>query len=183
MKLKSKLAALAVSAICLALPAQGENLAPVPAKAELKLVDGTNDIKTGDMVVRIVKAFVSNMTASSFNTYTLFVLPEKKETQWLLITNPSTGGIAYNFREYESGDSNIQSVAFFKNGDKLFAVQATKEGLPLPDLNLKKADVKIQVFKFNQDGDVPMFTPAGTMKAKARYMDASEALQKEFFTK
>jgi hypothetical protein len=183
MNLNIKLATLAVSILCLSMPAWAENVTPVPAKAELKLVDGANDIKTGDMALRIVKAFVPNLTASSFYTYTVFVLPEKNETQWSLVTNPSTGGMSYNFREYESGDSNTQSISFYKSGDKLYAVQATKEGMPAPDINLKKADVKIRVYKFNQDGDVPMFNAVGTMQTKARYMDASEALHKEFFAK
>lgn len=48
---------------------------------------------------------------------------------------------------------------------------------------MKKTDVKIRVFQFNQNWDVPMFDDAGEMKSKSRYLNANEALRKEFFAK
>jgi len=183
MKLKSKLAALAVSTLFLAMPAWAANIGPVPAKAELKLKDGINDIKCGDLVVRIVKAFVSNATASSHDIYTVYIMPGKNETQWLLVTNPTGDGNEFNFWNSETGDSNRQAIAFYKDGDNVFAVQAEKEGLSQPGINTKKTEIKIRVFEFNQNGDVPMFNTAGEMKTKARYMNAGEALRKEFFVK
>jgi len=126
-KLRNKLAALAVSLFAV-VPAWAAAVGPVPAKAELKLKDGINDIKTGDMVVRIVKAYVSDLTAHSHHVYTVYILPEKNETQWLLVTNPGGDGNEFNFWNSETGDSNRKSVSFYKDGDTLFAVQAEKEG-------------------------------------------------------
>lgn len=183
MKLKNKLAALAVSALCMTSPAWAATVGPVPAKTELKLRDGINDIKTGDMVVRIVKGYISTATASSHDIYTVYILPEKNETQWLLVTNPSGDGYDVTFSNSESGDSNRRAITFYKDNDGLYAVQAEKEGLREPANNMKKTNVKIRVFQFNQNWDVPMFNNAGEMKSKARYMDAGEALQKEFFIK
>lgn len=183
MKLKNKLAALAVSALFLGMPAWAGNIGPVAAKAELKLKDGINDIKSGDLVVRIVKAYVSNATATSHEIYTVFIMPGKNETQWLLVTNPSGDGDEFNFWNSENGDSNRQAIAFYKEGDDIFAVQAEKEGVSPSGADLKKTDIKIRVFQFNQNGDVPMFNTAGEFKPKSRYMNAREALRKEFFVK
>ncbi|WP_156397912.1 hypothetical protein [Duganella sp. Root336D2] len=174
---------LAMSALCITVPAWAATVNPVAAKTELKLKDGVNDIKTGDMVVRIVKSYVSTATASSHNVYTVFILPEKNETQWLLVTNSAMDGDDFNFSNSESGDSNRRAVTFYKTSEGLFAVQAEKEGLGEPANNMKKTSVKIRVFQFNQNWDVPMFNGTGEMKSKARYMDASDALQKEFFIK
>jgi hypothetical protein len=182
MKLKNKLAVLAIS-LYVSVPAWAAGIGPVPAKAELKLKDGINDVKTGDMTVRIVKAYVSTLTASSHDIYTVYILPEKNATQWLLVTNPSGDGNEFNFWNSESGDSNRKSVTFYKDGDELYAVMAEKEALQVPANNLKKTDVKIRVFQFNQNWDVPMFNDAGEMKSKSRYMNASDALRKEFFVK
>lgn len=166
---------------CLAMQANAEAIKPVGAKAELKLIDGVNDIKAGDMVIRIIKGYVGTLTASGFDTYTVFVLPKKNGDQWLQVTTPDSKAIGYNLRTYESGDSNIQSISFYKDGGQLFAIQAAKEGLSAPDINLKKTNVEIRVLKFNQNWDVPMFDPEGTMHTKSRYMDASEAVAHEFF--
>lgn len=183
MKLKNKLLAFAVSALCMTSLAWAAAANPVPAKAELKLKDGINDIKTGDMEIRIVKSYVSTGTASSHHVYTVFILPEKNETQWLLVTNPGGDGDDFNFSNSESGDSSRRAVAFYKDSDGLYAVQAEKEGLQEAANNLKKASVKIRVFRFNQNWDVPMFDNEGEMKSKSRYTNASEALRKEFFVK
>lgn len=182
MTLNRKLIATAFS-LCLLMPAWAAAVDTAPASAVMKLKDGINDIKTGDMVVRIVKAYVSTMTATSHDIYTVYILPEKKDTQWLLVTNPSGDGNEFNFWNSESGDSNRKAVEFYKQGDSLYAVLAEKEGLQTAGVNTKKTDVKIQVFQFNQNWDVPMFTKAGEIKTKSRYMNASEALKKEFFVK
>jgi hypothetical protein len=159
----------------------GAPFKPAPDSAPLQLKDGPNDIKVGDMTVRIIKAFVSNGTASSFDTYTLFVLPGKADEPWRQVTVPSNTGIGYNFRNYETGDSNIQSISFFQQGGQLFAVEAAKAG-QVPQVNLSKAGIDFQIFKFNQNWDIPKFDPEGVMHAKGKYMDAGDALTKEFYS-
>ncbi len=182
MNFKIKLAfLLLLSAQLVVTQAMAVTIKPVSATIELKLVDGVNDVRVGDMVVRIIKAYVSTLTASSFYTYTIFVLPKKNETQWLLVTAPLPNDVGYNLREYETGDSNIQSIYFYKDGDQLFAVQASKEGLSAPAINLKKTGVEIKIFKFNHNWDIPMFDPEGVMHTKSRYMNASDAVAHEFF--
>lgn len=153
----------------------------IPAKAELQLKYGNNEVKTGDMVLQIVKSYVGTLTASGFDTYTAFVLPDKGTDRWLLVTTPADRGIGYNFHNVESGDANLQAISFYKDGNQLFAVAAERENAGTPAGRLKKAGVTFRVYKFNGDWDVPQFDPDGTMRAKQQYQDASEALKKEFY--
>lgn len=153
----------------------------VPAKAELRLKYGHSEVKTGDMVLQIVKSHVGTLTASGFDTYTLFVLPEKATDRWLLVTTPADKGIGYNFHDAESADANVQAISFYKDGNGLFAVAAERDNAATPAGRLKKAGVTFRVYRFNGDWDVPQFDPDGTMRAKQQYQDASEALKKEFY--
>ena len=174
-----------VSAIllaALAAPACSAPVKPAPGSAPLTLKDGVNDLKIGDMPVRIIKAFVSNGTASSFDTYSVFVMPAKQSERWLQVTVPNDTGIGFNFRTYESGDSNLQFVSFYQQGGKLFAVTALKTG-QVPEVNLKPAPVDFKVYSFNQDWDLPKFDNEGVMHAQSKYLNAEDALAKEFYSK
>ncbi|MYN20307.1 hypothetical protein GTP81_26555 [Rugamonas sp. FT107W] len=154
---------------------------PVSAQAELRLKYGSNEVKAGDMVLHIVRGFVGNLSASGFDTFTVYVLPEKAEEPWLLVTAPAPKGIGFNLRNYETADANIQSISFYKDGGQLYAVEAVRNNVSGPGANLKKAGVDFHVYKFNQDWDVPMFNEEAVMHAKSQYQDASEALKKEFY--
>lgn len=156
---------------------------PVAAKAELKLQYGSNEVKAGTMVVHIVKAFVGNLSASGFDTYTVFVLPEKAGEPWLLVTSPVDKGIGFNLRNYETADANVQSVSFYKDGAQLYAVEAVRDNVASPAATLKKAGVEFRVFKFNQDWDVPKFDADGVVHSKLQYQDAADALKKEFYSR
>jgi hypothetical protein len=153
----------------------------VPAKAEIKLNYGNNEVKAGDMVLQIVKSFVGTLTASGFDTFTTFVLPDKKSERWLLVTAPADMGIGYNFRNYETGDANMRAVSFFKERGQLFAVAAERDSASTTEDRAKKGGVMFHVYKFNGDWDVPQFDPDGSMRAKQQYQDADEALKKEFY--
>lgn len=153
----------------------------IPARAELQLKYGNNEVKTGDMVLQIVKSHVGTLTASGFDTYTGFVLPDKAMDRWLLVRTPADKGIGYNFHNAESGDANLQAISFYKDGNRLFAVVAERDNAGTPAGHLKKAGVTFRVYQFNGDWDVPQFDPDGTMRAKQQYQNASEALKKEFY--
>jgi hypothetical protein len=162
--------------------AQGASAYAIPAKDELKLKYGSNEVRAGTMVLHIIKGFVGNLSASGFDTYTIFVLPEKTEDPWLLVTAPAIKGIGFNLRNYETADANIQSISFYKAGAQLYAVEALRESTQAPGAGLKKAGVEFHVYKFNQDWDVPKFDPDGVMHSKLQYQDASDALKKEFYS-
>ena len=53
----------------------------------------------------------------------------------------------------------------------------------VPEVNLQAAPVDFKVYRFNQDWDVPRFNNEGTMHARGKYMDAADAMNKEFFFK
>jgi hypothetical protein len=153
----------------------------IPAKAEIQLKYGRNEVKTGDMVLHIVKSFVGTLTASGFDTYTTFVLPDKTSERWLLVTTPVDKGIGYNFRNYETGDATLRAISFYMVAGQLFAVAAERDKAPTTASRMKKGGVEFQVYKFNRDWDVPRFDPDGTMRATEQYQDADEALNKEFY--
>lgn len=173
--------ALLLAGAALALPLHAAPSKAGSAQAAVKLKDGATDVKVGDMTVRIIRGFAGNLTASGFSTYTVYVLPSKPGERWLHVTTPAEKGIGYNFRSYETGDANIQSIAFYKKGDALYAVQAAKVGLPAPQINLASTEVEFRTYKFNQDWDVPMFDDEATTRSKGKYTDAAGALAKEFF--
>jgi hypothetical protein len=179
--LKAALAMLFAGACALHAGAAGAAGKPVSAKAEVKLNHGANDVRLGTMRLRIIRAFLSNMTASSFDTYTVYLLPEKPGDPWLQVTLPSDKGIGYNLRSYESGDANVQAVSFYWEDGKLYAMLAARGGEDRADANLKKVAVEFRVFKFNENWDVPMFVPDAVTHSRARYNDASDALKQEFF--
>lgn len=163
--------------------AQAASTYAIPAKAELKLQYGSNEVKAGAMVLHIIKGFVGNLSASGFDTYTVFVLPEKADEPWLLVTAPAAKGIGFNLRNYETADANVQSVSFYKDGTQLYAVEAVRDNATAAGASLKKAGVEFRVYKFNQDWDVPKFDADGVMHSKLQYQDASEALKKEFYSR
>jgi hypothetical protein len=168
------------SAAC-ALPAGVAFGKAVRAQAEVKLDYGLTEIRVGTMALHIVRAYVSNMTASSFDTFTIYLGPEKSGDPWQQVTVPTAKDIGFNLQNYESGDANIQTIAFYKENGQLYAVQATREGGDGPEANLKKARVEFRVYRFNQDWDVPMFVPGAVSHSKVRYQDAIDALKQEFF--
>jgi hypothetical protein len=180
MKLCKLLLVLALTT-AVALPS-GVAFAKPAARTEIKLKYGINDVHAGKMVLRIVRAFVSNLTANSFDTYTVYLLPEKAGESWLQVTVPAPNGIGYNLRTYEAADANIEAVSFYKEGDQVYSVRAARVSKDMAELNLEKSKVVFHVSKFNQDGDVPMFGPEKISPAKARYQDASDALEQEFFS-
>lgn len=153
----------------------------IPADAEIQLKYGTNEVRTGDMVLHIVKSFVGTLTASGFDTYTTFVLPDKTSERWLMVTSPADKGIGYNFRNYETGDANLRAVSFYKEGGRLFVVAAERENATTTEARMKKGGVVFQIYKFNGDWDMPQFDLDGSIRARQQYLDAADALKKEFY--
>lgn len=148
---------------------------------ELKLAYGPNEIKAGSLVLRIVRAQVGTLSASDFDTYTVYLMPEKTGEPWLHVTTPASKGIGYNLRNYETGDANTQAVSFYRNDNRIYAVQATKVG-PEADANGSvKTLFDFNVYIFNNNEEVPMFNTESATRSKNRYVDAREALQREFF--
>lgn len=153
----------------------------IPVNAEIQLKYGTNEVRTGDMVLHIVKSFVGTHTASGFDTYTTYVLPDKKSERWLLVTSPADKGIGYNFRNYETGDANLRAVSFYKEGGQLFAVAAERDKATTTETRMKKGGVVFQIYKFNGDWDMPQFDLDGSIRARRQYQDAADALKREFY--
>lgn len=148
---------------------------------ELKLVYGVNEIKAGNLFLRIVRAQVGTLSASDFDTYTVYLIPEKTGEPWLHVTTPAAKGIGYNLRNYETGDANTQAVAFYRNDNRIYAVQATKVGPEADAKGSVKTLFDFNIFVFNNNEEVPMFNNEGATRSKSHYVDAREALKREFF--
>src|SRR5450830_79988 len=151
-----------------------------PARAEVPLHYAPNDVKAGEFSFQILRGFVGNLTASGFDSYTVFLKPDKAGEPWLHVTMPSSQGLGYNLRSYESGDANLVAVSFYKEGGQLYAVEAERTGTT-PAERLKKGAVQFKLYKFNGDTDVPMFERDEVVRAKVPFQHANEALKKEFF--
>ncbi|WP_230939521.1 hypothetical protein, partial [Burkholderia vietnamiensis] len=87
------------------------------------------------------------------------------------------------FRTVESADSTVQAIVMYRSGGALYAVQATKTGADAPDLYVKPAPVNFKVYRFNGNLDVARFKLTQTSRSKATYMNAGDALTKEFFSR
>ncbi|RAS27796.1 hypothetical protein [Paraburkholderia bryophila] len=175
-----------VALLCLALcfsGAYGADTKPVPANAELKLSDGANDVALTESTVRVIKGYVGTLTAHSYETFTSYVLPEKSGGTWLQIPVDQPDGSISEFRTVEAADSTVQAVAMYRTAGTLYAVVATKAGGSAPDLYLKPASITFRVYRFNGSLDVARFKLERTSSSKAVYMNASDALTKEFFSK
>jgi hypothetical protein len=150
-------------------------------RAEVKLVYGLNDVKVRVTVLRIVRGRIGTLSASDFDTYTIYLVPDNKDDPWLHVTVPATKGIGYTLRDYETGDANTQATAFYRDGKRLYAVQASKVGAEADANGALKTPFEIKVFVFNDNDEVPMLDNSGVMRTKRVYVDAREALQHEFF--
>lgn len=157
------------------------SLAEATPPAEIRLAQGINTVKLGNLSLRIVKATVGTGTASDFDTYTVFLVPANAGDAWMHVTAPAPKGLGYNFRSYETGDANTQAVAFYRDGTELFAVQASKIGAPADAAGARTTQFDLETFSFNGDEEIPMFTSAGKRRSTGRYVDAAEALQRELF--
>ncbi|EIN02169.1 hypothetical protein [Paraburkholderia hospita] len=147
----------------------------------LTLSNGSNEVRVHDIKILVIKALVSTGNAHSFETYTSFTVPSDPHEDWqqILVDNPD--GDAESFRSIESADSNVQSVAMVRENDTLSVVQARKIGLKPPDLYLKNARVTFTVYRFNGDTrDYPRFVRERTGISAETYLNASDALDKEF---
>lgn len=164
-----------VSAAAAAAPGQ------TSARTQVKLAYGVNDVKLDKMSLRIVRGVVGNGTASSFDTYTVYVLPVKAGDPWMQVTSSTPDGLAYNLRNYESGDANTEAIGFYLAGGHLYAVQASKVGPEADARGARKTPFDFDILRFNENGDIPMFDSDGTSRSKGRYVDGTEALEREFF--
>jgi hypothetical protein len=152
--------------------------------SEIKLLDGYNDVRTNEGALRIIKAVVGTLTAHSYETYTSFLLPKNPVGAWQQVLIDQPDQVFPAFRTEESADSTIQAIAAYRepNG-ALCVVQATKEGLGAPDLYLKATRISFEVFRFNGNADVARFKQVAMFHSGATYVDANDALVKEFFKK
>jgi hypothetical protein len=167
---------------CLSVQAIAATTAPkAPARVELKIGNGVTDVKLDRSSLRIIKATVGTGTASDFDTYTVYLLPTRDGQPWMQVTTPSAKGMGYNFRTFQSGDANTQALAFYKRGDHLFAVQASKIGAPADAAGSRKTQFEFETFSFNGNDDIPMFDSEEKLRSTGKYVDATEALQREFF--
>ncbi|RQH01679.1 hypothetical protein [Paraburkholderia dinghuensis] len=174
-----------VAVLCLALCFSGAHAAEVsqiPASVQLKLVDGPTDVPLAGMTVRVVKGYVGTLTAHGYETFTSYVLPGKAGGSWLQILVDQPEGSDSELRTVESADSTVQAIAMYRSNDALYAVQATKSGATAPDLYLKPEMVAFKVYRFNGNLDVARFKLVQTLRSKASYMNAGDALAKEFFS-
>lgn len=176
----------ALATITLACAIHGAALAGAPLvfpsqQAEVKLAYGSNDVKAGPLTLRIMRAQVGTLSASDFDTYTVYLVPANASEPWLHVTMPASKGIGYQLRNYETADANTQAIAFYRTGNRLYAVQASKVGPQADASGSARTAFDIKVFVFNDNDEVPMFDDDGGMRTKQHYVDAREALQHEFF--
>lgn len=155
--------------------------ATVAARAEVKAAYGITDVRLGKQSLRIVRAQVGNGTATSFDTFTVYLMPEAPGEPWMQVTTGTPKGIGYNFRTYESGDANTQAVAFYVEDKHLFVVQATKVGQSADAKGARRTPFDFDVVRFNENGDIPLFDDDAKRRSKGLYVDGSEAIEHEFF--
>ncbi|MGV2292993.1 hypothetical protein AAHK20_30090 [Trinickia sp. YCB016] len=175
-----------IAGLCLALCFSGAHAADaaghIPASAELRLVEGPTDVAFAGMTVRVVKGYVGTLTAHSYESFTSYVLPKTAGGNWLQILVDQPDSSDPELRTVESADSTVQAIAMYRSGDALYAVQATKSGAEAPDLYLKPETVTFKVYRFNGNLDVARFKLVQTSHSHAAYMNAGDALAKEFFS-
>jgi len=152
-----------------------------PAHNEVKLAYGVNDVKLGKMSVRIVRGMVANGTASSFDTFTVYLVPDNAGDPWLQVTTSSPKGLGHNFRNYESGDANTQAIAFYTEGGHLFAVQATKVGPAADARGSRRTPFDFDIVQFNENEEIPLFNGDSKRRSKGQYVDGRDAIDHEFF--
>lgn len=182
MNIAARIAVIVLVALCMT-GAEAADLQKPPARAELRLVDGSNDVAVNGLTVRVVKAYVGTLTAHSYKTFTSFVLPATAGGTWLHVLVDQPDSDLPDFRTVESADSTVQAVAMYRDNGALFAVQATKEGLSPPDLYLNAAYVIFRVYRFNGNLDMALFKQEKVFKSASMYVNAGDALAKEFFKK
>ena len=158
-----------------------ETAMPVPARAEIKLHEGINDIKLAGKTIKIIKGYVFTGTAHSYSTFSVYV-PGVQRDYWLqaLLDDKATDGMV--MRNSEAAETSVRTVAFYKLDGHLYAVQATKTGLKAPELYNDKASVELRVSRFDENWEVPSFTRTSLRQTKDKYADAVTALEKEFFS-
>ncbi len=152
-----------------------------PAHHEIKLAYGVNEVKLGKMSLRIVRGMVANGTASSFDTFTVYLTPDSADDPWLQLTTSTPKGLGYSFRNYESSDANTQAVAFYVEGNHLFAVQATKVGPSADAQGARKTPFDFEIVRFNENEDIPLFRSDSKQRSKGQYVDGRDAIDHEFF--
>lgn len=152
-----------------------------PKSAELKLAYGVNEIKVGTISLRVVRAQVATLSASDFDTYTVFLASQTADEPWMHVTAPESKGIGFSLRDYETADANTQATAFYRDNGRLYAVQAIKVGPVANASGPLETLFDFKVYAFNGNAEVPMFAHEGTMRAKRRFVDGREALVKDFF--
>lgn len=182
MKVLRNAAAAAVTAAWLGVHAMAVAApATAPAHREVKLTYGVNDVKLATMSLRIVRGMVGNGTASSFDTFTVYLMPVTAGDPWMQVTTNAAKELGYNFRNYESGDANTQAVAFYVDANHLYAVQATKVGAAADARGSRKTPFDFEVTRFNENEDIPMFKNDSKRRSKGQYVDGTEAIAHEFF--
>lgn len=182
MKIAARIAVIVLAALCMT-AAEAADFQKPPAKAELRLADGSNDVTVNGLTVRVVKAYVSTLTAHSYETFTSFVLPATAGGTWLHVLVDQPDSDFPDLRTVESADSTVQAITMYRDNGALFAVQATKEGLSAPDLYLKAACITFRVYRFNENLDRALFKQEKVFKSASMYVNAGDALAKEFFKK
>lgn len=174
---------IAIACLALGLCAMSAAAQEVSASAKLKVADGANDVAIDGMTVRVIKGYVGTLTAHSYETYVSYVMPEKPGGTWLQIPLEDSDGATPELRTVESADSTVQAVAMYRSSGKLYAVVAAKTGNKFPDLYLKPAPVTFKVYRFNGSLDVARFKLERIVSSKTVWLDAGDALDKEFFSK
>jgi hypothetical protein len=162
-------------ALAVAAPAQTQ------ARAEVKLAYGVNDVKLQQMTLRIIRGRVENGTASSFDTFTVYLMPKTPGDPWLQVTTSTPKGLGYQFRHYESADANTQAAAFYVEGRRLYAVQATKVGPTVDSHGTLKTPVDFEIVLFNENEEIPLFKNDSKRRSAGQYLDARDAIDHEIF--
>jgi hypothetical protein len=183
MKTSIRIAAMVVAAAACLSNAWATDFIKPRKNAEISLLDGNNDVVANGMTLRVIKAYVSTLTAHSYLTLTSFVLPAETNRVWrhVLVDQPDRD--FPDFRTVESADSTVQAVAMYRDRGAIYVIEATKEGLAPPDLYLKAARVMFRIYRFNASTDVARFEQESVLQSVSMYVDANDALANEFFTK
>lgn len=172
---------LSAHAMAFAAPTTASATTTATAHREVKLNYGVNEVKLANLSLRIVRGMVGNGTASSFDTFTVYLMPVTPGEPWLQVTTNSAKELGYNFRNYESGDANTQAVAFYVDANHLYAVQASKVGASADAQGSRKTPFDFEVVRFNENEDIPMFKSDSKRRSKGQYVDGTEAIAHEVF--
>lgn len=153
------------------------NIKPIALKS------GLNPVRIGEVKFNILVGRIETGTAHDRDTYSVYIAPDKAGDEWVHVPVTLEEGKepSLALEDFQSADTTVQKVSFFRSGDSLCVAVASKTGATPPNLYLNATPVKTRIARFNAILDAPWIDPVRVVQSKQKYMDATDFLTKELF--